>query len=75
MTTKIQLGNGQRIWRNVGREYKQKQKARAIKLQVDKLENDKAIYKKMGNQEMVDKTDAKLKKLNEKYKEIKSSYK
>ena len=56
-------------------KYKKKQKARAIKLQVDKLENDKAIYKKMGNQEMVDKTDAKLKKLNEKYKEIKSSYK
>lgn len=46
-------------------KYKAKQKLRAVKLEISKLRNDVSIYKTIGNQEMVDKTEGKLKKLNE----------
>lgn len=46
-------------------KYKAKQKLRAVKLEISKLENDLSIYRTIGNQEKVDITENKIKKLNE----------
>lgn len=44
-------------------KYEAKQKENALKLKKSRLETDKAIYKELGNQKMVDKTDQKLNKV------------
>lgn len=46
-------------------KYKEKQKEKAVKRQIEKLENDKAIYSKLNNQEKVDKINQMLNKLNQ----------
>jgi hypothetical protein len=56
-------------------KYKAKQKERAIKLEIRKLENDTKIFKNLGNQEEVEKTENKIRKLNSKLEEAQTSYK
>ena len=47
-------------------EYQNKQKQRAVERKISTLENDKEIYKKIGNYEEVDKANNKISKLKEK---------
>lgn len=52
--------------------YNTLQKIRALELKKSRLRTDKSIYKELGSYEDVDKTNQKIKKVNEKLKEQKS---
>ena len=54
-------------------KYKQKQKSKALERKINKLENDKTIYKKLGNYEELTKTQNKILKLLKKSDEIETS--
>lgn len=51
--------------------YNAKQKKQALELKRSRLKNDNVIYNKLENQEMVDKNNQKIRKLNQKIKEQK----
>lgn len=51
--------------------YKTKQKIQSLDLEKSRLLSDRRIYQKLNDQEMVDKTTAKIKKLREKINELK----
>lgn len=51
--------------------YNAKQKKQALELKKSRLRNDNVIYNKLRNQEMVDKNNQKIRKLNQKIKEQK----
>ena len=52
-------------------KYEARQKKQALELQKERLNNDKKIFQKLGNQEEVDKINAKIKALNSSIKEQK----
>lgn len=52
--------------------YEKDQKIKALELKSEKIKNDKSIYKKLGNQEEVDKANQKLEKINSKIRELKN---
>ena len=54
-------------------KYKNDQKIKALSLKRKNLKNDREIYKKIENQEEVDKVNKKLKRLNKKIKELKNN--
>lgn len=56
------------IWEE---RYNVRQKLNAIELDKDRLKSDIAIYEKLGNMEQVDKEKQKLKRYNEKIRELK----
>ena len=51
-------------------DYEKKQKIQALQLKRTKLKNDKKIYENLGNGSEVDKTNAKIKKINATIKEL-----
>ena len=51
-------------------DYEKKQKIQALQLKRTKLKNDKKIYENLGNRSEVDKTNAKIKKINATIKEL-----
>ena len=51
-------------------EYKTRQKIQSLDLEKARLLSDRRIYKNLGDQEMVDKTTSKIKKIREKKKEL-----
>ncbi len=51
-------------------KYKNKQKIQSVDLEKSRLLADRRIYKELGNQDLVDKTSAKIKTLREKKKEL-----
>lgn len=53
-------------------KYEARQKKQALELQKERLNNDKKIFQKLGNQEEVDKINGKIKTLNASIKEQKS---
>lgn len=53
-------------------KYKTRQKVNAVNREIEKEKTDKTIYKKIGNQEKVDKCNSKLKNLYAKRRELKS---
>ena len=50
--------------------YIKKQKIRSLQLERTKLKNNREIYNSLNNGQEVDKTNAKIKKLNSKIKEL-----
>lgn len=53
--------------------YEIKQKMNALNLKKSRLKNDMEIYQEIGNQEMVDRTKQKIKSINERIKNLKTS--
>ena len=51
-------------------KYNTKQKIQALELKKSRLRNDNKIYKELDNQEMIDKNKQKIRKINEKIKEL-----
>ena len=51
-------------------KYKTKQKIQSLQLERTKLKTDRDIYKSIGNYDQVDKTNAKIKRINAKIKEL-----